>query len=32
MKCEKNDKLRGAHCGTGGMSAPKKNVSHPGSC
>ena len=21
-----------AHCGTGGMSAPQKNVSHPGSC
>ena len=20
------------HCGTGGMSAPQKNVSHPGSC
>ena len=21
-----------AHCGTGGMSAPQKNVPHPGSC
>ena len=26
------DRVNEAHCGTGGMSAPQKNVSHPGSC